>query len=482
MNVLKELENLKTEKIDEQNIDAWYKLFEYDSINKGLCIVDFYNLFFYDVYYKYGLNDRLINIALNYVVKFSDNENIYKIYFILLVNACDNRNYALAFTYIYNIKNDINTTPAFYAETLNFELNILITIKEYGNAINLIELANNDNKFLAGTQKQLFTFRYNSVIIYALAQNRDKCKFEMEKLHRIYYRKNKKINEILDFQVIVCNICLGLKPKTSARLYYDFLINHYKKSEYDLSLDMELFAVKKLVGILTDVELYNIIKFFVYNFNSNYHKVAFYDILFDTKNRFLTTKDMNDYIDSIKGFYKNYNNNYSKECMAINQYITINEEYQKINKIYMYDKLTGVYSRNELLSLENNEIKKDNLIMFFDIDYLKIFNDSYGHLAGDYYLKCFGELLLTTLNNDFDIYRYGGDEFVLISKETNQSLDGILDKLNKVSLDREFNDIKFKISYSYGTYLVKDDMILKYAIYEADKDMYLKKEKKKVLY
>lgn len=49
-----------------------------------------------------------------------------------------------------------------------------------------------------------------------------------------------------------------------------------------------------------------------------------------------------------------------------------------------------------------------------DIDHFKELNDTYGHLRGDTALKQVGNILDNCLDGYGDIYRYGGDEFVLI--------------------------------------------------------------------
>jgi diguanylate cyclase (GGDEF)-like protein len=54
-------------------------------------------------------------------------------------------------------------------------------------------------------------------------------------------------------------------------------------------------------------------------------------------------------------------------------------------------------------------------LMMVDIDHFKLFNDRYGHVAGDACLRAVGETLsLVTLEEAVLVARYGGEEFALL--------------------------------------------------------------------
>ncbi len=60
-------------------------------------------------------------------------------------------------------------------------------------------------------------------------------------------------------------------------------------------------------------------------------------------------------------------------------------------------------------------------LIIIDIDFFKLFNDSYGHLAGDACLQKISKVLVETLNRSTDFAaRFGGEEFVVILPETSQ--------------------------------------------------------------
>lgn len=81
------------------------------------------------------------------------------------------------------------------------------------------------------------------------------------------------------------------------------------------------------------------------------------------------------------------------------------------------DVLTGLFNRRKLFetltTLETTDTQKPSGILMIDIDHFKDFNDNYGHIVGDKYLSCFGQVLTKfTQNFRLHFYRYGGEEFV----------------------------------------------------------------------
>lgn len=92
------------------------------------------------------------------------------------------------------------------------------------------------------------------------------------------------------------------------------------------------------------------------------------------------------------------------------------------------DELTAALSRSETIFRAELEIKKALRIqksiafLMVDIDHFKLVNDSYGHPVGDQVLKS----LVTTCKQELreiDVFgRVGGEEFLIVLPETNQTL------------------------------------------------------------
>jgi len=89
----------------------------------------------------------------------------------------------------------------------------------------------------------------------------------------------------------------------------------------------------------------------------------------------------------------------------------------------MRDELTNLYNKRYLTE---NYINRDNVLedyitmMFIDIDNFKSINDNYGHSAGDRVLKEVTQSINLSLRKDDISIRYGGDEFIVILKDTSE--------------------------------------------------------------
>ena len=74
------------------------------------------------------------------------------------------------------------------------------------------------------------------------------------------------------------------------------------------------------------------------------------------------------------------------------------------------------------LEQECNRTKRhpsDFSLAILDIDFFKKVNDTYGHQYGDYVLKTVADLMKQSFRKTDLLYRYGGEELVMIMPETN---------------------------------------------------------------
>lgn len=85
------------------------------------------------------------------------------------------------------------------------------------------------------------------------------------------------------------------------------------------------------------------------------------------------------------------------------------------------DQLTKVYNRKKLDALrrryERKGIPEKFGVMMLDIDHYKLYNDTYGHPAGDQVLKQVAMVLRSAVDKNAKVIRYGGEEFLILWQE-----------------------------------------------------------------
>jgi len=86
-----------------------------------------------------------------------------------------------------------------------------------------------------------------------------------------------------------------------------------------------------------------------------------------------------------------------------------------------HDGLTGLPNRRRMVQdfRQMQEAHPDGLsVMFIDMDNFKSFNDGFGHMLGDRLLRLLGQRLVDFVDERERIARVGGDEFVMLSPDT----------------------------------------------------------------
>ncbi len=183
---------------------------------------------------------------------------------------------------------------------------------------------------------------------------------------------------------------------------------------------------------------------------------------------------------TIEGFHKNYIVLYIKD---ITDLVSLKSRYE-------IDSLTTVLNRKVILDKIDKYISENKLnfsIIMGDIDDFKLINDTYGHIVGDIVLNNIGKLLKNELK-DCLIGRYGGEEFIILMKNTSDSfnrIDTIRKLISKMSIEYN-NSVIDNISMSFGIYNITEDIVnedvkslRKKYIGNADKALYTSKENNK---
>jgi len=149
------------------------------------------------------------------------------------------------------------------------------------------------------------------------------------------------------------------------------------------------------------------------------------------------------------------------------------------------DPVTGVNNRTALdsdLAQEINLAKRHTIplsIIIFDLDKFKQINDTYGHIAGDILLKRVADCMVTSVRGSDIIYRYGGEEFVVLLRNTEKPGAKLLaERIRKAveSMHLEDDGLKAKITLSAGlTSLGKNDSVVSF-LERCDEALYKAKQ------
>jgi diguanylate cyclase (GGDEF)-like protein len=151
------------------------------------------------------------------------------------------------------------------------------------------------------------------------------------------------------------------------------------------------------------------------------------------------------------------------------------------------DRLTGLFNRHyfeEAMPAELAKAKRCQSplsVMLLDIDYFKVVNDSYGHLAGDHALRVFSQTLQAHIRSSDIACRYGGEEFVIAFP--GMSLNEAYAKAISIrhafkSIPIEFAEFRFHATVSIGVgcfwdYSESQDQLLR----KVDQALYAAKTK-----
>ena len=135
----------------------------------------------------------------------------------------------------------------------------------------------------------------------------------------------------------------------------------------------------------------------------------------------------------------------------------INFMYTQTKQLSVTDPLTRLFNRRHFESEFEREYKrtkryKDDLsLAIIDIDFFKKINDTYGHSCGDYVLKEVAYVMNQNFRQTDEIFRYGGEEFVVLLTETPAQtacvpLERLRKKIENYIFRFDNQDIKVTIS------------------------------------
>ncbi len=125
-------------------------------------------------------------------------------------------------------------------------------------------------------------------------------------------------------------------------------------------------------------------------------------------------------IETIKEKFTSLQEHMFQEVERANSHIhQLKEKVKLLEEKNNLDALTKTFNRNALENYlkkltDKKDLKRELHILMLDIDNFKQINDKYGHIAGDKILIFITHILKKTLREGDKVFRYGGEEFVII--------------------------------------------------------------------
>jgi diguanylate cyclase (GGDEF)-like protein len=179
--------------------------------------------------------------------------------------------------------------------------------------------------------------------------------------------------------------------------------------------------------------------------------------------------------------------------ISVTDITDIKEKENELLKHASIDMLTGVLNRRSGVEWLRKQIDmgvngQEFVVCYIDINHLKIVNDRYGHSTGDDLIKTCCETITLRIDGEDQLFRLGGDEFIIIFFEKN------LEEVQQVwnNIVNEFKNINdsqqkpYQLSASYGLYHYKPgtaitvEEILEFADHEMYKHKFQSKNSRLV--
>lgn len=151
-----------------------------------------------------------------------------------------------------------------------------------------------------------------------------------------------------------------------------------------------------------------------------------------------------------------------------------------LRELSIKDPLTGAGNRRameeKLLEITENTSLSNPALILIDLDEFKKTNDQYGHSAGDSILREFSYLIANHLSKNEYLYRFGGEEFVIICCHLDcQQASSLAEDIREIVESHTFEK-NLKITISLGIAEYKTDETGFEWLGRADKAMYRAKD------
>ncbi|MCQ4296940.1 sensor domain-containing diguanylate cyclase [Pseudomonas stutzeri] len=154
---------------------------------------------------------------------------------------------------------------------------------------------------------------------------------------------------------------------------------------------------------------------------------------------------------------------------------------QRIETMATHDALTGLLNRHGFALvagqaiLETRRQQGSLCAVILDLDHFKQFNDRHGHLAGDFVLRHFAQLLSRQIRQSDLVSRWGGEEFVVLFKDTDFATAASLAERVRAATEAElfnYDGTRLEVTVSIGAARLAPKGTLEQMLREADEALY----------
>ena len=348
--------------------------------------------------------------------------------------------------------------------------------KEVSNWLN--ELIEKLETVLTGIEKNLTSFVHNRTSNV----NHDKlitAKEIIEDISEIYHYK-KTIENDLTIDDIYHRLILVLKDKLEINCFVIFetdLLKDERKTIFasngaiaccDLKQNIkEACRAERINSIVSSENFPEICRVAKCKVDENYICIPFY--VNEQKNIVIhIISKSQDELNNLKykiGIIKKY----LEETKPILESKILMEALRQKN---LTDSLTGLYNRKYLDEIVEKQLNLDMkngvvyAIMFLDIDYFKMVNDTYGHDVGDDILRKLAITMKKSISSNETLIRYGGEEFLILMKNATQ--ESAKELANKINADFS------KIIFNYGGDSFSKTVSIGYSFFPTDTEQFWK--------
>lgn len=187
---------------------------------------------------------------------------------------------------------------------------------------------------------------------------------------------------------------------------------------------------------------------------------------------------------SIKEKFDEIQNYMLQEVEHANKIISeLSAQVQDLEKNSNLDSLTKIFNRRALDTYletvcSKKELKHELHVLLLDIDDFKQINDKHGHIAGDKILIFVANLLRKTLRDGDKVFRYGGEEFMIILNRVDMvTCNEIAKRILKLISSNQlfYNGQSLNVTVSIGATLFYPGDTPSALIGRADKALYKSK-------